>query len=260
MATRKKLDRLGVILISGSAAVVIALLGVRFLIGGESIDKTDLCPIDRPYPHTVLLVDKTDPFTPSQQRFLRNLTNKVKFDLERYEKLSIYVLDNENYLAPAPVFAMCNPGTGAGANELYQNPQRVQQRFDEFFGDPLDAVLEKLLEAAEAPHSPIMEMLREVSFVDDFNTETPERRLIVVSDMLQNMPAYSHYQDSIDYDGFAASAYADEVAALLGGVTVTVVYLWRPGTRNLQGLGHIRFWDRYFAEFGARLVEVERVR
>ncbi len=247
-------------MITASVAIIIALAALPLIIGPEDIDETDLCPLDRAYPHTVLLVDKTDPFTPSQQLFLKNLTNKVKLELERYEKLSIYILDDENYLAPTPMFTMCNPGTGAGANEFYQNPPRVQKRFDDFFGAPLEAVLAKLLEGAEAPHSPIMEMLREVSFIDDFNTETPERRLIVVSDMLQNMPAYSHYRRSIDYDGFAASAYADEVAALLGGVTVKVVYLWRPRTRNFQGRGHIRFWDRYFAEFGANLVEVERVR
>lgn len=260
MAAREKLDRLGKRLIGGSIAVVAILASLPFLIDDPEIDDTNLCPTDRPYPHTVLLVDKTDPLTPSQQRFLGSLTNKVKFDLEQYEKLSIYILDDENYLAPAAVFAMCNPGTGRNANELYQNPRKVQQKFDEFFGVPLEAVLDDLLKGTESKRSPIMEMLREVSFMDDFTPEVAERRLIVVSDMLQNMPEYSQYRRSLDYDGFVATPYAKKVAAMLGGVTVKLVYLWRPGTRNLQGLQHIRFWDRYFADFGARLVEVERVR
>src|SRR5207245_3894538 len=84
---------------------------------------TDLCPYEIPYPHTVILLDKTDPFTESQKQKLMETISRVKARLDKYEKLSIYILDHASYKAHIPVFSLCNPGSPENAEPLYQNPR-----------------------------------------------------------------------------------------------------------------------------------------
>lgn len=72
----------------------------------RAYDPATLCPIDRSYPRTVVIVDKTDPFSDSQSIFLRAELENIRDELELFEKLAIYVLNQDNFSAPRPVFEL----------------------------------------------------------------------------------------------------------------------------------------------------------
>ena len=83
---------------------------------------------------------------------------------------------------------------------------------------------------------------------------TKKRRLIVVSDMLQNTPEYSHYQNGADFSAWRNSAHGREFPQFsLLGVEVEILYLKRTDdfARAAQNRGHVRFWEDYFVELGA---------
>ncbi len=204
------------------------------------------------------MIDKTDPLTGSQEDTLRSKISKLRNkDLQLYEKLSIYVLDDRNYAFPEPRFAFCNPGGRKHANRIYQNPELMQNKFDEVFGTPLNKALADIQLGDTRPSSPIMEMIQTVGRLRDFRpTPTHRRRLIIFSDMLQNVPDYSHYRTKPDYRIFKENSYAQRLRVDLGGVEVRIIYLLRNGARHLQTNAHGVFWEQYLESLGAQLSEI----
>ena len=152
--TLSKKDKLGIALIVGAIVVIIAVVGGTFAIQritgtSSKIDPETLCPYSGGYAHAVILVDKTDPFSDPQKKLFRGKVLEIRQSLQTLEKLSIYVLDDKNYLAPQPVFAVCNPGSSDAANPLYQNPRLWQKRYQERFGKPLDQIVDQLTGGTE---------------------------------------------------------------------------------------------------------------
>ncbi|MBP5857917.1 hypothetical protein KAJ83_12935 [Marivibrio halodurans] len=220
-----------------------------------------LCPESGYRAHTIVVVDKTDTFSPSQRSYLGRIIRTVGEEMRQFDKLSIYVLDHKNFSAPIPAFDLCNPGDGSAANTLYQNPRKIRAKFEATFGEPLDRAINALATTQTSPRSPIMEMIQEVALRDDFKPRQAPQRLILFSDMLQHMPGdYSQFRDPISFDWFAARTYAREVATSLGGADVEIVYLLNPEYEALQTRRHILFWEQYFKWINGNLVEVRPIR
>ncbi|MFN3076559.1 MAG: hypothetical protein ABT940_06745 [Alphaproteobacteria bacterium] len=256
-----KKDRQGLAIIAVSVAVVAALIALVSVRSGQvrAYDHETLCPTDRPVPHTVILVDKTDSFSPSQQAYLRLTIERIRDRMVRFERLSIFVMDKDG--VGAPLFSLCNPGTRADANEFYENPEMIQARFRERFGAPLEALLKELLLASTAPRSPIFEAIRDVALQTELARNKEKKHLYVFSDLLQHTQEFSQYKGNSTFEQFhkTRSDYAAMVMAPLNGVEVKVIYLRRPQFAKSQTMAHIHFWETYFHTVGATLVEVEPI-
>lgn len=255
-------DTRGKIIIGVSMLGLLVLIAIPLIIKLNEVpyDEETLCPTDRPYPHTVIMIDKTDPLTDQQEKALRTIVARIKDDMAQFEKLSIYVLDDRNYSFPESRFALCNPGTGDDASPIYQNPQLIQRRFEDLFGSKLDAALDGIQLGDTRPHSPIMEMVRNLEHLSDFGAAHNPRHLIIFSDMLQHMAAYSHYRGKFDFETFSTSDYAAIQHVDLTGVDVSIVYLIRDKTVKLQTNRHGLFWEKYFDSLGAKLQEIRPIR
>ena len=248
-------------------AIVILFVVLAFLltIGGIALwIKPSLtgCPDDGKYPRTVVLIDATDSFSPSQVKTVREHINELRRELTLHEWVGIFVLRADNLILPEPEIALCNPGSEADANPLYQNPEIIRRRFERKFQRPLEDALRRLAET-ESPQatSPILEMVEAIALDSDFDS-TQMRRMIIISDMLQNVPQYSHYRDSPpNFSTFRESGYARQFMNLsLLGVDVEILYLIRESTGELQTHGHIAFWKNYFDAVGGKLNRVKPVR
>ena len=245
---------IGVCLLTFGALVVSALA-----LKGESYDPETLCP-NEISAHTIIVLDKTDSLSISQQRFILNYINKEKNNLRTFEKFSIFTLTENTYLNPEPIFSKCNPGTGKNANQLYQNPRKIQMRFYKFFSKPLKENMDNMLADNSESKSPIFEMIRELSLRDDFDDDVQKRTLIIISDLMHHNSKYSHYKNRDTYGYFSKKSYAHEVTTSLNSVNIKIVYLLRNKLKNIQGEGHLLFWENYFEDMGAEVVAVRRVR
>ncbi len=185
---------------------------------------------------------------------LRRVVNKLKERISQYERFSIYLITNEVSLFSAPLISLCNPGRGDEANPIYENPRKVQKYFEEHFGQPIDGVVQQLLDQETAPNSPIMEIISHLDNLTDFSSKVKARTLVIFSDMLQNVKEYSHYRHSAEFDFFKSLPYGKRVMASLRGVRVIIYYLNRADARGHQDLEHIQFWKRYFDDAGAKSV------
>lgn len=201
----------------------------------ESLDEETLCPRDLTPPlQTVILIDKTDPLTETHLVALAKIINSEKDRLPRHGHLQIVVLESELSMR----FSLCRPGDGNDANVWKENPERLQQAFEKRFAKPLNELLAQLTLGSAAPHSPIMEAIETVAI--GFAATVPTKRLIVVSDMLQNTGTISHYHQDQRAPGQKPSSIAN-----LQGVAVEILYLQRD--RRLQDQAHHEFWKAYFA-------------
>ena len=225
--------------------VLFCSLGISAFVLTESYDPETFCP-DEILAHTVILLDLTDSLNKDQQKFVLSYINGEKNKLRDFEKLSVFTLTEDSYIVPESVFSKCSPGTGDNANELYQNPKKIRLKFDRFFSAPLKEVLVNIFPDRVDNRSPIFEMIRELSRKDDFQSDVPERTLIIISDMMHNTANYSHYKNRVDYEYFSETPYSDEVAAHLDSVDVKIVYLLRDNTCRIQGKRHLLCWEEYF--------------
>ena len=222
----------------------------------EAHDPDSLCPTDRAVSHTVVLVDRTDPLTEEHQRLLSEAIEQAVASLQLYERFSIFLIEGEAPPAPAPVLSVCKPYDGTDANWLYENARLMREDYEERFNQPLSATVANLNTQAEAPQSPIMQIIRSVASLPSFVEADRRRKLIVVSDLLQNTADYSHYKTKPDYRAFRSSPYGATVRPTLDGVEVTLVYLPNRQAQRRQGSAHLRFWEAYFTEAGAAIVQI----
>ena len=250
-------DILGGALITVLVGSLLSLGALAHYLKGEVLhDGETLCPSDRSVPHTVILVDRTDPFTDLHTMLFESAVERGSAALSAGERLSIFLIEARTSTPPTPILSLCKPDDGSNANWLYQNATLLRSAFEKRFAQPLTALVDGLREPAQAPASPILETIRAVSLLPSFR-EAPERRkLIVVSDLLENTARYSHYRTRPNFEEFRTSPYGASLMPSLKGVSVELVYLPNQRAQRRQGRAHLAFWHAYFTDAGATAVEV----
>lgn len=242
--------------------VVAALAAFVFLAApwrAGDYDKKTFCPKDGEYPRTVILIDATDSLGDVQRKSLQESANELRKNLALHEWAGVFVLNEDNLAVPKAEIALCNPGDESTANPLYQNPREIKRKFEKNFAAPLRQTIDGLAALPKQDRSPIIEMVRSVALSSDFDS-AQERRLIIVSDMLQHTDDYSHYGGAADYDAWRQTAHAKEFLDLsLSGVDVQIWYVKRADLGGVQTRGHIDFWEKFFNAAGANISGVKRL-
>lgn len=143
--------------------------------------------------HHILIVDKTDKWNSAQESRLRNIVTGMRDQLGLNERLTIFVFSDTVQPGFLPVFSLCNPGRASNTNIWTSNPRRWEKKFVESFGRPLDAIMAELTQATEGPVSPILEVLIDLSNREELVAGDTRRRIVLVSDMLQNSAIYTFF-------------------------------------------------------------------
>lgn len=253
------------IFLMGVAGTVIAAALVGFFVVNQRkphIDPETLCAEAGPGALTVILVDATDPISPLQRASIENQFAKLQSSIARGERIDIYeIRDAEAVLQPR--LGLCRPQSAAEVNEMTGNKSIAQRRFDERFRTPFDEVVDAMLERPEGATSPIMEAVQGATVASLSKWTTAQsKRLVVISDMLENGAGGVHYRGAPTMEAFKRDAAYDRVRANLKGVSVEIWYLRRDAGAPVQGRAHIEFWSDYFADQGAsldRVVQIEGV-
>jgi hypothetical protein len=259
--TKTRKDRLGLVLI-------LALIGCLGAVGGfaahlhnaeNAFDPITLCPNGRdPSAVTEVLLDLTDPLSADQSRALRvRLRHLAQIELRKHELLTIWGVGEFEDGSLRRLFSRCNPGRES--NWLYQDPARVEARFDSLFGDSLSRLAKSLVLNGHSPSSPILESIQEISELPEFDDSRAPRRIIVVSDMLQNTGRFSNYRAGSSYAALRKAPAFRALHADLRDTPIEIVYLPRRRDAALQGPEHRGFWRQYLMGCGAQRVEFSRL-
>ncbi|WP_181700196.1 hypothetical protein [Chthonobacter albigriseus] len=225
------------------------------------LDPDTLCPVDGPRALTVVLLDVSDDWPDVTK------AQVAKRLLDTAEAMPTYGLLELRLLDPADpsgrvLFARCNPGSGEGLSEFTANPEAVRRAWAAGFRDPVEQIVDGGFPPAPSDTSPIMAAIQRIA-VERFEgraAETVPKRLVVVSDMMENTPAYSQYEGDLGYDRFRASPAFADLRTDLHGAAVTVLYVQRrTGAGAAPSGDHIAFWTKWFEEMHGALAEAVKM-
>jgi hypothetical protein len=214
-----------------------------------ALDRASLCPVNGPEGITVVLVDATDDLPEVGKREAYGILDDLITSLPAYYKLDIRVLDIAAQRSRS-LFAKCNPGDGSGLSEWTANPRVARARWLESFRKPAREAVNSSLGAAKAESSPIMAALQDIA-IDQFSSAAAQRaqkKLIVISDMLEFTRDYSQYPKAGDlsYERFKRSPAYLKFRTDLHGAEVRVEYVQRKALPpRFDTLQHMDFWRQW---------------
>ena len=250
-------DLLGIfnLLIIGGVLAGISYMG--FVLKPAEYDSQTLCMVGEIPPHRVVVIDKTDLYSPRQAETISDLILAERGLLAVGERFSLYELNESGQLRNTNRFSLCNPGEGAQVNPLYRNPDRVQARYEALFSDPLDRALADLVTPKDAPNSPIIEALARLTQDPSFDRTVPSRRIVLVSDMLQNSDIFTVYgrrrgtlSQRVPSSRTVANAIRETYGDNLRGVSIHIRLIPRNSWETEQRGALRRYWSDVFDQLG----------
>lgn len=224
-----------------------------------AINADTLCPLGTgPVAMAAILFDLTDPLTPAQSKQLRARVEKEIADAPVGTQFTMGVVSEapERWGATAP---LCKPRSGLDVSTLTQNVHLVETRYEERFMAPLHDNIESMISANGANKSPIMEALQTlIADTSGFLTFAGPRKVIIVSDLLQNSDAMSFYAGD-DWESFASSPQFARLNRTLDRVDVIIFEVPRVVSKIKDSSVIEDFWLHYFDVQGARLPTVKMI-
>ena len=240
------------------AAAAIAIIGFTiYALQPAPYDADTLCVIsDDPPPHTAIIIDKTDEYSEEQADLIAGVIRRTQQRLEVGERLTLFELDASGQFDARGEFSLCNPGRGRQVNPLFRNPKMIEERYERLFSGPLEAILEDLVTPKEAPASPILEAIARLSQTEMFSDDVPRRRVVLISDMLQNSDTFSAYggRGALPSRIPDPRDVAEDIESRFGpyarGVELEIRLIPRPSFADLQRGALKSYWEDVFADLG----------
>lgn len=250
-------DLLGIFNLLVVAGVIAGISYFAMTLRPTAFDPDTLCISGIVPPHRVVIIDKTDIYSVEQAALIEQVVLNERDGLAVGERLSLFELDASGHLAETNEFSLCNPGSGEQVNPLYRNPDRIQARYEALFDAPLQRALSDLMIPKEAPQSPILEALAELVQAPSMSQSVPGRRIVLVSDMLQNSDIFTVYgrsgvalTDRLPPVDEAVQAIRDQYGMGLAGVTIEIHLIERRNWESDQN-GPLRaYWTQVFNQLG----------
>lgn len=253
-------DLLGIFNLLIVAGVVATVSYFALTLRPAEYNAETLCIAGITPPHRVVIIDKTDLYSQQQASAIERIILTQRDTLAVGERLSLFELDESGRLDDTNQFSLCNPGSGDQVNPLYRNPDRIQARYEALFDAPLQQALADLVVPKDAPQSPILEALAELAQEPSMAQSVPGRRIILISDMLQNSEIFLVYGrsrgevfDRLPPVADTVQAIRDEYGMALAGVMLEVYLIERRGWETEQN-GDLRiYWTQVFSQLGVTM-------
>lgn len=231
------------------------IAGSQSLLSKSEVNEATLCHTGGPVNVTSILLDLTDPLSPTQQARLRTIIENEISGSTTDTMIALGVV-SEDSNRWGSMFARCKPATGDQANSLYENPTLIAARYQREFLVPISDKIEATLVSESENQSPIMEALQAlVASTPDFTRAKGQRKIIIVSDMLQHSDNLSFYRGQ-GWDYFAKRDGELRLAENLTSVNIEIVRIPRSGAKTPSQEMTEEFWTRYFDRQGSRAPSV----
>lgn len=250
-------NALGIVLIVLALAVLGGLAGAALWLRPPPTDATSLCRTDAPLAaHTIVLVDSTDRLEARHRRKLRAVLAQERARLSQYDRLTIMRINVRRPQEPAILFSQCLPRPPEQTNPLFENARIVQATWDEEFAQALDSALRSASSGGPQRASPIVAALRAVAADPEFGSEIPQRRLVLVSDLLEHNPqGFSLYVPDANYAAWRATTPSGPPD--LARVDLRVVPIDRPDHAERQAYAIETFWPAFFDAADVQTVSMD---
>lgn len=254
----------GYLMIAGTVLFFIVVVILSSVLSKEdNIDK-NLCLKDKPLEaHTAVLIDMTILFTQDETTFLKDKIQEIQHVLRQNDLFSIYSINKsqDTQITPKQLFSRCRPKSGKEANPIYESPDNIQKKYEKDFVKPVKKLLTELPNEKNEGNvnSPIIEAIQGMTHLANFSNKIKDRRLIVISNMLEKSSILSHYNNNYTFEKFKSSEEYSKIKSNLEGIDINIYYMVRPNTKSYQCSKHISFWRDFFTESGAKSLNFYQV-
>lgn len=229
---------------------VIGVFSVAAFHSAPALDPETACRMDRQDPaHTILLIDQSDPFSENDLAWIDELIDAEARTLPRFGRLTVVLPNSAAPFDPATLYTHCSPGSVEDANPILQNPRMIDDTWREHFYQPLTETVAETLKTTSQPSSPLFEALYAIGDRADFQNSRKNRRLVIVSDLMQHSDGFSFYRSGADLAAYGDASLSQQVPQMSG---VDVVARIVPRQNYDLPIGELRaFWRAYFDKTGA---------
>lgn len=221
-----------------------------------------LCPVKNgPSAFTTILIDRTDNFGSISKADVEVQLHDILNETKENELVSLYVVKPVEKAPLQSLITICNPGNPDEADPWVESPYIVDKNWKSKFKAPLDALLVQLLDEEKASLSPIMESIQSISVsaLGGKRKSSLPRKIILISDLLQNSQTWSLYSQEPDFDAFSQADQTRGLNPDLRGVTIEIFFLQRETRRPVDENQLLRFWVRWIGHYGGRVTRILKV-
>lgn len=188
----------GIVLFVVGVVLIVALVGGAWWLRKTKVQlDAENCPLSGPRAIHMIMIDRSDPISGQQAQRVRQVIRKIKDEAQFGTRFDVYVFEGDIKNELRPILRVCAPGRPEEANELIENPEFIRRRYADFSAT-LDQTIDSLMTATTRPNSPIIESLRAAA-LSSFGPEDVQKvplKATLVSDMVENTSAVSHYRSS----------------------------------------------------------------
>ena len=275
---------------------LICLLGILFVLNLfaetsdikihiDKLDKETLCPMpgtehanDK---HVVYLIDTTMELTATEFDTIDNLLLSAEGlkNIKPYTRISIINLNGIDKQASQTdyLFSKCRPRNGEGPFELdkaswfSENSRMMQQMWKNKFLEAYEDAKKDLRDQPEGDFTQLIEMIYELSRMPhlNFGDNYSERKLIIVSDLIQHSPrgglsfvnSCVRNKSCSTWDEIKSGQFSTLMKAMLprfgkNPPSIDILYLNSRTDPNLNS-GAIELWEGYFKDAGISNVSLD---
>ncbi len=236
-------------------AVVLALFAYIAFNGSPAVAEETGCRVDRKDPaHTIIVIDQSDPFNENDLGWVYEFVDMEARSLPRFGRLTVITPNSASPYDPKTIYVKCSPGSIDDANPILQNPRMIDDTWRDTFYKPLVAEIETALLETRQPSSPLFEAMYSIADRADFQATRKNRRVILVSDLMQHSDALSFYRTGTDMEAYRSSSIAQQQISFSGAEVVARIVPRQEYDLPLEDLKSL--WRTYFTEAGAEFGSV----
>ena len=243
-------------------AVLVAFASIFLIFRQETAARADIDPVTlclKSHSGSVfaVLVDRTDALTKLQHFDIAAQMRQWAHQIPEHGLFVVYEvgrLGSEGILEP--IVRVCNPGNGAGAAGIVDNPKLIRQTFESKYVGPIERMLGDMEKDEQAKRSPILEGVQQVAVREfELQPSSAEKQLVIISDLLENVDGFSLYKGVPELPKFIDTPYARTVTAPLSGVEIKLRMLLRASDAGRQTSRLVEFWMGWLAACGGHVTE-----
>ncbi|HSQ60390.1 MAG TPA: hypothetical protein VLT84_08155 [Acidobacteriota bacterium] len=253
-------DRVGIALLAFVFLALVGMLALQESLRDRNrrIERADVDPTLPSTRSTLLLLDVTDPLSAVQAEAVRRRLGEMEaFEFQRGELVTLCSIGQYPDGDARSWFRARVPDRSV--NALVETASRRAARVDSIFSRPLREALDQALQPSTAERTGLCAAIKEAADLEGFGPTVPSRRLVLVSDLLENAPGFSLYRVPLDSTLQALPGWLRRHAANLQGVEVEVLEVPRPNLDASERSALRAFWKAFFERSGARAVRFRRL-
>jgi hypothetical protein len=249
-----------IVILSFVICAAIVGIGAFYFIAQRTyvpLEADTLCPKAGITSQTVVLLDTTDPLADVTKQEVLSRLGDASAGVPKGGLLQVWVLAADP-AATKPALSLCNPGNGQDIDPVIGNPTLAKKRWGEKFEGPVEAAMNASVAGTEQHFSPILAGIQKIAAerLSSAALQQVPTTIIVVSDLLENTPYYSHFKDGLDFATFEAKAGARYLTQLHGAA----VDFWmvQRARKDIDATALATFWLKWVDASGGK-GQVERL-